>query len=435
MDDTRKKVAIFTVKLTSQSLLPLWTLAHEYAVYSIALGEKTEWGPRTRILRRLIQWFNKINAADAVLFAAGLCRALFIWCKVRFKLAKPEKRFAFKKVFAGFGAVPEEHLYKDFVRKNANSSVRVNVATYKDLHKIGCPSLFSILSLLIQHSFGYSAKLRKAIPEISRNAEDFLTICAVNIGIYSFYRPYWKMAREAGIDEVTFLAADTPAFACVDEGLKSIFFQHGLLCLSILFPKVSLMEIMTLEEENYLKRALKDISVHRQENKVREEGGRNNILVVLWPHRYTDSYIHEASPLIKWAIGAGFRLVIRPTPMASEKDIIILRTKLPDFSIDDPATPFDVSISRLSPKFIAAWTSTCLATALDYGSLPISFCNSSEKNRAWNMIYPMRNRAFFWPRDRCAIEDALLSDVIYREKVDLLRAYEDTPFEMAGMAV
>lgn len=425
MHDMRQRISSLALKLQSQTHLPLWALAQENLIYSVAVGVKPAWGPRARFVLRVMRLAHKIHAADIVLLCVGLYQSVFIWWTVKKATFRTRESKAFKRIFVGFGASSEEYLYTDYLSQSQVPSLRISEATHEGVRELGCPSLLSVIYVLARNAIGYSAKLKKATHEVSSNAVDFLVACSLNIGTYAFYRSYWRIAKSRGVDEVTFLVMSVPALACVDEGLRTVYLQHGLIPLSILIPKVNRIVTLTSDEECYLRASLKEVQILRTAKGGRDNSCKKNILLLLSPNVFIEERSIIFEPLVQWATRAGLQVVIRPTPNVTKDGLADLHRRFPNSLLDDLTIPLHVSLEAWVPKFVASWTSTGLAVALDYGCLPISLCDPLVNDATWNMIYPMQNRVLFWPRDEALMEDAIKSDDLYYAQLMNLCSYQD----------
>lgn len=426
MNDIRKKISKFTRRLQLQKNLPLWSLANEQVIYSAAIGEKPKWGSNSNILFRIMGIAHKIYLSDFIIFFVGFSRVISIWWGIKKSTFKTKKLTTFKKVFAGFGASSEEYFYADYISQSKDPVLRINWITYDGMNELACPKLVSMFSTLIRNAFGYSSKLNKAISEVSSNAVDFLTVCALNIGAYAFYRSYWRIAKSCGVEEVAFLTPDILSFSCVDEGIKTIYFQHGLLGFSILFPKVDTIQVITEAEENYLKGLLNDAQIFRATRMIKNADNKHNVIMLLSVNVFQKERLLICEPLVHWAISKGLTIVVRPTQKVSEAEKVYIHKNVRNALFDDIKSTLDASLEKWRPKLVAAWSSTGLATALEHGCLPISLYDP-DVNDVWNnMIYPMKNRVLFWPRDKALIEMAMQSETSYNSQLMNLRSYHES---------
>lgn len=429
MINYRKKISCFVLELQSQSEVPLWSLASEILVYAAALGEKPAWGPRSSCFRRFMVVANKLKLADILICVIGFFSVIRIWLQVKKTRLVLEKEVSpFKSVFAGFGASPEEYLYRDYLERAQQKVLRINWVTQAGLGGLPKPSLFSLCSLLIRTAFGHCSNLTKlasVISEIGVYKDDFLMICAFNIGQYVFYREYWKQAKLAGIEEVAFLAPANPMFACVDAGLKTVFLQHGLVGLSIVVPEVQKIIVLTQDELCYFKSSFKNTEVCLRDSFIKIDGSKRKVIMILSVNTFLQERLRTIESIVQWAKIVGLQVLIRPTPCVTPSELATIQTHLPDVWLDDITKPFSESLLQWSPQFVAAWTSTSLADALSYGILPISFFDPVKNDALWNMVYPFKQRVLFWPRDKLVINSSFLSEEHYASEVLRLRNAPD----------
>ncbi len=432
MENIRKNVSALTLKIQSQKDIPLWALANEHLIYSIAAGIKPVWGHRSRTLRFFIAFSSKIKFTDIAVLLIGFYKLVSIWRIVKRGLSRKKELNNFKRVFVGFGAMPEEFLYKKFLTQHQSSLLRINQATYESMGELGLPSFLLAFNILIKHSIGFSSKLKKAIPEVSSNKIDFLLTYSLNIGVYAFFRSYWRMAKLNGLEEAIFLTPDIPTFACVDEEVNTIYFQHGLISLSILMPKVNRIITLTSDEESYLKGIFKDVQISKMT--YGEIGIKKNILILLVHKdilKLSSSWsilqerLNDSDLLIQWAIKSGLQVVLWPTPNIAKDDLTDLHRRFANTLLDDLNKSMDESLNNWAPKFVASWTSTGLAIALNYGCIPISLSNPAEVHSRWSTIYPMKNRVLFWSRDEALILATLKSESVYRDQLMNLYKQKD----------
>lgn len=420
MDDVRKKIFNFVRKLQFQIGVPLWSLANESVIYALSKGKKPVWGSKIRILHKIMRFADKLKLGDCLIFCVGLMRASTIWWSIK-KKAPSQKILTYKRVFAGFDAAPEEYLYADYLKQSQEPSLRINWVTHSGLEKLGCPSIINIISLLIKNAFGHTVKLTNALPEISSNKIEFLTICALNIGQYAFYRAYWRMAKSREITTVTFIAPDIPAFACIDEKLESIFHQHGLMTACLLMSKFDRISVLTKEEKQYLQSLLKNTTIDLVPKQIVNQQ-KNNVLMILSPNLYDKQQLKICDSLVQSARKFNLQIVMRPTTKATPEELIRLSERIPGILLDDIVKPLEESYKKWCPKWVAATWSTGLVTALDFGSLPISI-SDSDTNEVWNhMIYPMKHKVLFWPKDQVLLEQTLQIENFYQEQLDNLQS-------------
>lgn len=416
MDHHRKKISEFTQKLQTQTDLPLWSLADEAVIYAAFQNKKPSWGRNSKTIRFLISITKRLNLSDHLIFMIGLIKSFLIWKKIRSKPVNTAHRF--EKIFAGFGASSEEHFKEEIKSQSCQSSLWVNWVDYEGIEKLGCPSLMQIISELYKNTFGHTAKFKNAISEIQKYELDFLTVSARHIGVYVFFCSYWKNAQLRGVKEVTLLVPDVPAYACVEAGIKTIFTQHGLFGLSILMPKLQSINAITQIEEDYFRALFPNIDIARVQYDFRVNENKQHNVIILSLNVSLQERLRIAKPFIDWARSKNMKIIIRPTSNIIADEMKILQNELPYCIIDDINTSIYKSLETWQPVFVAAWTSTALAIALEYGYLPISFHHLKEP---WNMVYPLDERVLFWPRDKNQIEESLISNEVYLSQIEQLQ--------------
>lgn len=422
-DTIRQKITRFMLKMQSQTNLPLWSILNENILYSFALSKNCIWGPKGTILVNVMKVAYQLKLSDIFIFMVGFLRVTSLWLHVK---RKAVPLIAFKRVFAGFGACSEEYLYNDFINQSTLPSLRICWVTHKGLGQLPCPSFWSVLKILFVHAFGHTKKVNAALPEVSTHAVDFLTVCAINIGDYAFYRCYWRLAKLQGVEEVTFLAASIPAFACVDEKLTTIYQQHGLMALTILFPNFNRMYINTLDEERYLKNLLPTSDICLVPMKVVNVFVPTKTIIILSPNIAINERLTAIESLVTWAVQREIKVIMRSTIKVTLEELQLIQKKYPDALLDDLTMSLSDSLIKWKPQIVAAWASTGLATALECGSLPVTLEDPSIEEAMWdNMIYAMKDRVLFWPKDISLIEETLKCEHAYQEQLFTLRTMKE----------
>ncbi len=420
MNEMWEKLSRLTMKLQSQEQLPLWAIADEQLILDLALGNKPSWGPRKKTLYFLMKFAYMVKLSDLLIISVGICRIIAIVRAVKKNIITKDCA-TYERVFAGFGASSEEHLYLDYEGRAHDQPLRINWNTYKGVSDLGCPSFLRMISMLLHNSRGYTGRLKKSLPEIASFKNYFLTVCAVNIGSYSFYRCYWEMAKNSGIKEVCVLAPDVIAFAAVDSYINTIFVQHGLLGLCVVMPSFLRIETITKDEEHYFKASLGGVAVVRSHREIETDYSRREILLILSPDVLFSTRIYASKAIEQWAEKVGLTIVVRPTLAVTKHQLLDLKRIFPRGILDDLFSSLRKSIEHWRPKLIVGWDSTGLVTALEYNCLPVSLDEPDLQNQRWSFIYLMQKRVLFWPRDIETIESALRSTEVYQKLLDTLQ--------------
>src|SRR3990167_10767708 len=238
----RQKVINFIFELHAQNELPQWSIANEKILYTIALDQVPVWGPRQKYIFYIMQLAYRLKISDLIIFMLGLSKIFHMLYLNRKNKYKKNISGELTRVFAGFGAASEEYLYQKYKLEANDLPLRINWVTQEGISVIGKMNLLRLLPTLAHHAFGYSKKVKKSADNISSKAPYFLTGCAMNIGHYAYYYKFFQLTKKKGVHEAAFSAPDMAAFAAADAKIRTVFLQHGLLALSILFPGFDRMD-------------------------------------------------------------------------------------------------------------------------------------------------------------------------------------------------
>ena len=437
MSGARKKIAQFVLKLQQQTTIPHWSLVGENIIYASALGQKPVLGPRSNWLYKIIKLSNICHFAGIMVGLVGLAQAIKIWCFVKRESISTTQWSDCNKIFVGFGASSEEAIFHGNFGTDP-TVLRINESSNSGAGLLGCPGFWHLMILVLKLAYDYTAKLKTSDNEIFLNKVNCLTTAATNLGTYAFYKLYWRMVKTAGLQEVTFIVPAICAFACVDEKeIKTSFIQHGLLSF-VIMPIFSRIELLTEYEQNYYRSFLPKANISIKKHNY-QDNKKNKVIMLLSVNVRSDERIPEALSIVQWAKESGFIIVVRPTPAVTSEQLEQLRLKLPEFVLDNIEISFDESIIKWAPMAVVSWTSTGLATALSYGSLPVSLYNPETGDSEWEhinpvlkdmMVYPMLKRFIFWSADREKIKSALVSIEYMIQIIDQLRATDDNLLEL-----
>lgn len=432
-EQLRDKIVAFSLQLNNQTDIPLWSIANESVIYCAAINKPHQWSKKKGKIFFMMDkaWRIYHGISDLIIFLFGMFTIIRIWSILKKKsFLKRKDNVRIYSVFAGFGASSEEELYDAFKKEHGDKFLRINWVTHENGEKLGCPKLSVMLLLLIKYAFGHTTRLVN-YHVLKQYRTDFLTVCALNIGCYVFYQSYWRMAKVRGIQSVTFVAPDIPLHACVDAGVYTKFVQHGLLDSTVLIPKINSVELLTQDEEHYFRKNLQFGEIYRKSFAKILDAPKKDILFILSPEAFLRDRKKYLNAIIEWAQQENLTVVLRPRPNALDTELNELIKSYPFITLDDFKRPLNASLEILYPKFVFSWTSTGLATSLEYGLLPISFCdpihgeetdlNLSQLHTWHTIIYPMYKRVLFWTRDEHIIKSALQSDSIYNSSIMALR--------------
>ena len=299
-----------------------------------------------------------------------------------------------KRIFVGFYASAEPHIFKEY----SDSAIYINSASYENFNIISKPSLFYSIKLLLTFSFGYSKKLNKS--SLNHNANYFLTVCAVNIGLYCFFRSFWHQAKSSmSIEEIIFLAPEISSYAAVDERIHTKLIQHGIFELGILFPQFNEVKALCDYEASYLESILNTRNIYVSKYTIIHQS--NTALIVLQDSFTIDTNISIMASLINHFKECGWKIVIRTHRKINTNQLDYIYTMFPDVLMANDSQPFAQALQMYEPKVIVSWFSSCIIEAENYGITAISLCNSDIIDKLDQIIlYPMKEKLLFWERDK-----------------------------------
>lgn len=426
----REKISRLTLELENQKIAPLWSIANENVVFSAAINQRHQWKNKSKKLSFLMHWSSKLKISDLMVFLIGLYSVSNkYWIAIRQRSDKAHKNICYNRIFVGHGANAEKFIFQNLIDEYDDTVLKINVITLDNINKSGGFSFCRLLILLVKNSFGLSKKIKKLSDNLQLCLVDFLSVAALNIGEYVFFREFFRVAKKSGVGEVVFLALHVASHACFDEKIKIVYLSHGLIKLSILMVNPDAVLVLTEDERKYLRyRFNKNVICELMEKPKKVEGTLQNSVVIVSPEilnnfpKKTQENFYE---FLMWADAINFTVIFRPSPRISQFECDQLKAKFSNASLDDTTIDFSDRLSVIKPKLIAGFNSTCFVTSLDFGVLPISFCDPVHDASIFNMIYPMGRRALFWPRDKSKIEAVLDSTTEYQQLLSLLSSTPD----------
>lgn len=426
----RKRIADFMLALHNQSIAPLWAVANDNLIFDAAMNQKHGWKNKSKKIFFLMKVCNFLQLSDLLIFAVGLFWISRSFLKIRRNQFKKNIVSKYEKIFVYHTANAEDYIFDAYSKRTNASILRVNVNTVEGLEEIGNPDFFLLLKLLVKNSFGISSKIKKLSSEMSLNSADFLTQCALNIGEYVFFTAFWPLAKSSGVNEVTFLASHVAVHVRPPEKMRFQYWSHGLMRISLLVAKLDYIAVVAPEEKQYIQRIFNnavECELIKNHQSIMER--KNNSVLILSPDllmTFPHEIQNKLSSFITWFQSAGFEIILRPAPRCTTTVLSTIKEKLGDFnSIDDTTVDIERRLPILKPMFVAGLNNTGFFTALSMGILPISFCDPDTDRYIYNMIYPMKFRVLFWPRDTAMIMEAMQSEDNYYQKITELRNYQD----------
>lgn len=409
MNSTREKTIQYTQKLQRQMDVPLWSIADESIIFSIAQNKTIQFGKKTQELYLLMKFFSNFRLSDFLIFLVGFLNLIKLNRNGKKYKINHSKFSQIKNIFVGFGANSEKILFEQVDRKLSEKPYYINWTTGEGIGNLGYKKFFQALLVLLKNSFGFSYKLKVSIPEISNHKTAFMTVCSKNIAVFSFSSVFWEIAKANGVNEVFFIMPEISTFSCVEKKLKSSITSHGLICASIVIPSINILTVLTEAEKIYFSRILKNTRVEKTVSIIQKHKTNSSVGMILSVNTFIHERINTIQPFVDFLRNANIKIIFRPTVQISHEEKYLLKNVFPDCQFDDINRSFSESMEILQPIFVAAWTSSCLAMAVENKFLAISFNQGVSTDLAWNMIYPLEEKVLFWPRDKDTLRDLLIA--------------------------
>lgn len=302
------------------------------------------------------------------------------------------------RIFVGFGAGPEEEMWQTFVAGTGDPTVRLDETRPETFFTYYCPRLGCLWKQVWRESGAVIAFLATTdLEPVASYRKDAITFAAMRMALYLLYRSWWTEHKDRGIIDVVFLAADTPAYACVDTAVAPVEYrQHGLNRRTILLPAFPRLKLLTAVEAEWYSRCMPQVKSSTLPCRVSVS---QHELVLLIASVYTAPGFNKANDLgrlkdlIKWAERNGFRVIVRKHPR--EEDDFWSR-HFPNVTIDPGGDRFEDALSRLRPMFVASWFSTSLVDALLANVVPVSIMQATD---SWinDMVFEIPEHCLLWP--------------------------------------
>ena len=186
----------------------------------------------------------------------------------------------------------------------------------------------------------------------------------------------------------------TSAFAAVESGFHALFYQHGFLARSLVFPDFDMAYALTMPEAEHIQARIPRACVVLAEHPSSPLRPTRTLALagVYAEVREQD----QLEALMTDCRAQGVRIVVRPSPKdrtgywARWQGVLGI-----DF---DAEGDFDAFLSRHRPCVLASWASTTLFDALSKGVIPLNIGEIPD-----DMVLPLRQVALQWPDDQARL--------------------------------
>lgn len=410
-----------------------WVFADEALLRAISRGEPMARGIRGRRLRGLIKICQPFGALWPLLCMVGLVELGKLLLQQRASTWKTIRQTPDypSRFFVGFGAGAEEQFFNEYSENHGRKVGKLNqidVRSFAIWHQVnligGLGSFWRALQVA-------RLALAEIPPALKPWRIEFLTYVGMRLGYFSYMRAWFEILKTkmgTHVEEISFLAADTAAFAAVAGRLPTCYLQHGLIFYSIQ-PNFTRVEALTADEAAFLRTALPEayITVRpKQKSTLAPKEMAREILIA--SAFYGD---HPRMSLIEsfliWASATRVPVRVRPHPRENST-YWSSHAASSAVAIESQDSSFKQTLERLRPRIVVSWPSTTLADALGYGFVPVLVCEEDDRD-VEEMAYPLFRRCLRWPQDCQSIARLLHDDEYY---LTVLRQLRDG-FSEAGI--
>lgn len=388
-----------------------WAFADSALLQAIRNGKEVVRGPRRLLLHKLLailsikhlQWFliRLINLIEVT--------RIFINCKFsRTKL----NTIILPRIFVGFGAGSEEELFQTFAADEKVNTTEILCLDQKDLGSFKVNNNLTLFNLFQQVQFSLEQVKSQwdTLPqEFCNYSLDFLTHVAMRLARYSFFHEWFKAYSKAigQNPTVCMISPDTLAFAAVEAGVNSVFYQHGLLRLSGVFPDFMKIRALNEYEANYLRHMIPRAVVNSVlYPKVTMTHEANNTVLVASVYGSREQ-MNLVIPFLEWSESANLRLLVRLHPRETGDYWRSISGRYRFIIERSDETIFD-AFARIRPAVVVSWFSTALVDALNYGLVPVRL-SADEDDSVRDLIYPLTQLSLQWPEDMSKIAQTIHS--------------------------
>jgi hypothetical protein len=197
---------------------------------------------------------------------------------------------------------------------------------------------------------------------------------------------------------VAFSTADLPAYAAVRAGIETMYFPHGFLARSVVFPDFHSVIAFNAPDAEHIRSRLPAATVTLPPPAIRPLQVTRRVAVV---GDHGDK-LARSRDLIEFCRAADIDVVVRPHP-ADRSGYWTMWRGVSGVLIDPDGT-FDEFLERHCPYVMATWHSTVVYEALLRGVVPVSFAGDVP-----DLVFPLGDVTLNWPEQKEQIQ-AVLSD-------------------------
>lgn len=360
------------------------------AIAAVARGTTVALGPRTAFVTRLVKVAGIIGleTVAAKLASLALLAGLY-WRQFRIPVVEGGGP-----LFIGIDALREPDLVRQFGAMMGTSPTVIDQRQsgalaslyrpgWRELWRAWCEAADPLIACLANSPVGGVISRSHVLAYMVRRLHHYAQGLAVFRGL--------KATK--GAATIAFSSADLPAYAAARAGIETVYFQHGFLRRSLVFPDFTRVIAFNVAEAEHIRSRLPAAAVTVPKPTIRPLKVERRLAVV---GDYGDK-LDRSCGLIEFCRTAGIDVVVRPHP-ADHSGYWNRWKGIRGVSID-PDGSFDDFLERHRPCIMATWYSTTISDALLRGVVPVTL--EAEQS---DVVFPVAEVALAWPKNRERIQ-------------------------------
>lgn len=373
-----------------------WWQARESLIASAAVGADSAPGPNERRLRTILAACDQLGLGATAARLAVLAITLFLWLRQtrrsRFEGPSP--------IFVGIKALREAESLPVYAQMVGASPTVVDSRRPLCMDTVAHPGLRAFLAAFRDATEPVMTALRTPQP-LPRF--ELLAAYVMRGARYCYLLAAFRdLAERQGTEwPVACTTADLAAFAAVRAGHDVVYFPHGFLRRSLVFPDFCAVVGFNVADARHVESRL---------------GGRVEVSVLpppaspIVPSRclaiVADYFKRDFEPLcalVNLAKAHGYSIAVRPHP-AGDPAFFAQWDNVTDVVVDREGN-FEAFIRRHRPAVMATWFSTTIFDAVVLGVVPVTLSGDMA-----DIVFPTTEVALVWPDARERLEAALTDE-------------------------
>ena len=373
-----------------------WLYAQQDVIRATARGAPLipgVWSSRIRSCLSILGMFG-LDLIAAKL--ASLLLLLVIRCRqLRFSQTPDANHF-----FVGISALREPELVRQFEALVAGKATVIDQRFSGALAAIYPPTMAQLLQ-------SWRDAGRPVFADLASNRSDWLlerlallTYVVRRLHQYAHFLAVFRGLNASSPGAVVgFSTADLPAYAAVQARMETVYFPHGFLARSLIFPDFHRVVSFNAVEADHVKYRLPHAIVSMHPLDVRPIKVTHRVAIV---GDYGEK-LARSRDLIEFCRVAGIGIVVRPHP-ADGSGYWNEWADTSGVCIDRGGT-FDEFLEHHRPAVMATWYSTTIYDAIVRGVMPVTL----EADQP-DIVFPFSQVALRWPEQREQIQAVLTSE-------------------------